>query len=63
MQVGDFVRQKLAYSLPHMQYAGPVIETRGEDWVKVLLTKKTTLGEQTHWFSVECMEVIKNANR
>lgn len=63
MQVGDFVRQKPAYSVPHMQYAGPVIETRGEDWVNVLLTKKTTLGDQTHWFPVERMEVIKYADR
>ena len=63
MQVVDFVIQKPAYSLPHMQYAGPVIETRGEDWVNVLLTRKTTLGDQTHWFPVERMEVIKHANR
>ena len=58
MQVGDLVRQKLSYSLPCMQYRGVVFETRGDDWVNVLLTKKTTLGEQTHWFPVERMEVV-----
>ena len=61
MQVGDLVRQKLSYSLPGMQYRGVVFETRGSEWVNVLLTKRTTLGEQTHWFPVERIEVVSES--
>lgn len=61
MQVGDLVRQKLSHSLPGMRYRGVIFETRGNEWVNVLLTKKTTLGEQTHWFPVERMEVINES--
>ena len=61
MQVGDLVKTIEGWSA--IGYCGVVIGMEASSsHAHVLLTKATTLGEKTHWFPVQKLEVI-NAGR
>ena len=68
MQVGDFVKT-IDCVIP--SYYGVVVEKftnflpdhrHGEMHVNVLLTKRTTLGHQTHWFPISQVETVNGAD-
>ena len=61
MKVGDMVKTIEGWSA--IDYFGIVIGMEASSsHAQVLLTKLTTLGEQTYWFPVQKLEVI-NASR
>ena len=63
MKVGDFV--KTAEGVYGIGYYGIVIDMETQtptNHAHVFLTKATTLGDRTHWFPIQKLEVI-NAGR
>ena len=57
MQVGDLVKTIEGWSA--IEYTGIVFEIEAcSSHVNVLLTKQTTLGEKTHWFPIQKVEVV-----
>ena len=66
MKVGDLVKTVgSAYGTGGIGYCGIVIDMETQtptNHAHVYLTKATTLGDRTHWFPIQKLEVI-NAGR
>lgn len=59
-KIGDLVRTVKGWTA--LEYSGVVIGIEASSsHVNVLLTKKTTLGEQTYWLPVQKVEVISES--
>lgn len=57
MKLGDLVRTVDGWGV--IKYVGIVIGIEASlTHVNVLLQKQTTLGEKTHWFPIDKLEVI-----
>ncbi len=60
MKVGDLVKTIEGWSA--IEYTGIVFEIEAcSSHVNVLLTKQTTLGEKTHWFPIQKVEVVNES--
>ena len=62
MKLGDLVKTAEGYA--HKIFYGIIIDLESseeEDYAQLLLTEKTSLGKQTHWFRNMYLEVISEA--
>ena len=62
MKPGDLVKTVEGYA--HKIFYGIIIDLESseeEDYAQLLLTEKTSLGKQTHWFRNMYLEVISEA--
>jgi len=62
VKLGDLVKTAEGYS--YQIFYGIIIareSSEEEDYTKLLLTEKTSLGKQTHWFRNKYLEVISEA--
>jgi len=62
VKLGDLVKTAEGYS--YKVFYGIIIareSSEEEDYTKLLLTEKTSLGKQTHWFRNKYLEVISES--